>query len=1048
VGTERTCERCGAPLPAGSRFCPNCGAPVRPEGGEERKVVTVLFADLAGSTELASRLDPERYREVMAEFYRLASDEVASLRGRTEKFVGDAVMAVFGLPTAHEDDALRAVRAGLSIRDRAERLGEDLGLNPPLRVRVGINTGAVAAGSVEPGQFFVSGAAVNLAARLQQAAEPGEVLVGDVTWQLTRHAADFGPSRPVRARGFAEDVSACPVVALSTRSSRRTIPLVGRRRELELLVGTFERARESSRAHMVTLIGEPGIGKSRLVEEVLAAVPDEATTLVGRASEFGEDVAFAPVAEMLRRHLALDPDTEPDEIRARLEEVVAGCCDPSEVDQVAARLGLLLGVGEESQRGNPYRAAEIRAGLTTFVAGLARTGPVVMVVDDLHLAREGLLDMLEEIVRESRRLPLLVLAVAREDLLKDRPAWGAGLSDALTLRLESLSGREALELAAAAGEGLDEDTARDVAQHAGGNPFFIIETTGMLLHARGEEPHGVQVEHLLAPTVQAMVASRIDHLPERARNLLRTVSVFPGNAFHESKLALLATVEPDVLRTLEDEEMLVRDQDRPGRWRFRHELLREVAYESVTKRDRIRLHTTVAEGLDELEAAEKHAGQVAFHLHEAARAALDLDPNDRSLARRAIAALRRAGDLARWRMESRAAVELYERALALAGPREIWGFDEAWCLAGTGEARYWLGQYEAAEDALQGAVELAGDELDTAALAYRFLGDIALNIKGDPEAADEQFRRALDASREGKNPWSLARALLTAGWVPYWRRDMNGARAMFEEALEIARANEEGDRWAEARALNSLASLGAPSGEPAASLALAEQALELGREMGDPFTVATAQERRAGSLRAMWRLDEAATASDEAVRIYRDLGARWELASALGDRGNVRRLLGRLDEAETDLREALELCRQLGDRVLVAWTAAELATALVLEGRIDDARKLADDPTLPETMDAAGDRTALLWARTLIALSEGDQEAARALALEALEVERAKPSALSLATSTWWAGTFFGPDAVGGEDALAEAREHLERIGYRRPLEEVVIVKGMVVGVG
>jgi tetratricopeptide (TPR) repeat protein len=824
--------------------------------------------------------------------------------------------------------------------------------------------------------------------------------------------------------------------------------VVGRRRELDLLVGSFERAREASRAHVVTLIGEPGIGKTRLVEEVMAAIPDEATALVGRASEFGEDVAFAPLADMVRRHLGVEADTDPDELQTRLHDAVAALADPSDVVQVAARLGLLLGLGEEAQRGNPYRAAEIRAGLVTLIAGLARRGPVVIVVDDLQLARESLLQMLEEIVRESRRAPFFLLAVGREELLKNRPAWAAGLPDALTLRLEPLSEREALELAEAAAESLDEPTARRVADHAGGNPFFIIETTGMLLHTRGEEPHGVEVEHLLPPTVQAMVASRIDHLPDRARNLLRTASVFPGNAFTESKLVLVASVDPDVLRTLEEEEMIVRDPDRPGRWRFRHELLREVAYESVTKRDRIRLHTALAEGLDELEAMEKHAGEVAYHLEEAARAALDLDPSDRAPARRAVAALKRAGDLARWRMESRAAVELYERALGLAGPRETWARDAAWCLAGIGEARYWLGEYGGSEEALRRAVELAGDELDTNALAFRFLGDITLNIRGDPEGAEVLFDKALDAAREGKNAWALARTLLTAGWVPYWRRDLDAAREMFEEALRIARENEEEDRWAEARALNSLASLGSPSGEPAASLELAEQALALGREMGDPFTVATAQERRSGSLRAMWRLEEALGASDEAVRIYRDLGARWELASALGDRGNMHRLVGRLDDAEADLREALDLCRRISDRVLIAWTAAELATALVLKGERDEARAIAEDPTIPETMDVAGDRTALLWARALIALAGGDEDGARGLALEALGLERGAGPSMSLAASTWWAGTFFGPDAVGGEQVLAEAREHLERIGYRRPLEEAVLMKGGLAAVG
>jgi class 3 adenylate cyclase/tetratricopeptide (TPR) repeat protein len=1036
MSSQATCERCGALLPADARFCPTCGMPVAVEVGEERKVVTILFADLAGSTELAARLDPERFREVMAEFYRQAGDEVTSLRGRTEKFVGDAVMAVFGLPVAHDDDALRAVRAGLAIRDLADRLGEQLGLSEPLRVRVGINTGPVAAGSADAGQFIVSGAAVNFAARLQQAAQPGEVLVGDVTWQLTRHAADFGPHRGIQAKGFEGEVPACPVLALSTRSSRRTIPLVGRRRELDLLMGTFERARETSRAHLVTLIGEPGIGKSRLVEEVLAGAPEDVTVLVGRASEFGEDVALAPLADMLRRHLGIETEVPAEKVQRRLEDVVSGCCDPSEVEQVAGRLGLLLGLGEESQRGNPYRAAEIRAGLATFLGGLARSGPVLVVLDDLHLARPTLLDMVEELIREGRRLPLLALAVAREDLLRERPTWGAGLPDALVLRLEVLSEGEARELAAAAGEPLDEATAERVAEHAGGNPFFIIETTGMLLHARGEEPHGVRVEHLLPPTVQAMVASRIDHLPDRARNLLRVASVFPGNAFHESKLAIVATADPDLLGTLEEEEMIVRDEDRPGRWRFRHELLRDVAYESVTKRDRIRLHSAVAEGLDELEAIEKHAAQVAFHLEEAARAALDLDPGDRGPARRAVAALRRAGDLARWRMESRPAIELYERGLALAPAEGEWGLDEAWCFAGIGEARYWLGEYEAAELSLTRAVELAEENPDTRALAYRFLGDISLNIKADPERARELFDGALAAAREGRNPWALARTLLMAGWVPYWREDRDRARAMFEEALAIARENPEGDRWAEARALTSLASLGSPDGVPASSLELADRALTLGREMGDPFTVATAQERRSSSFRAMWRLDDAMAASDEAVRIYRDLGARWELASALGDRGAIHRLGGRLDQAEDDLREALALCQKLGDRTLIAFTASELATILVLRGDLEAARGAVEDARLHEVLDPVHDRTAVLWARALIALGEGEGDEARTLALEAFDIERAKGSSNSFAVATWWVGRFFGPDVVGGQEALDDARRRLEEIGWRRALEE------------
>src|SRR5438094_2117818 len=233
------CPNCGTPLPEDARFCPNCGTPVAAPAVQERKLVTVVFADLAGSTELATHLDPERYREVMQAFYQMVSRELASLRGRAEKFVGDAVMAVFGLPHAHDDDALRAVRAGLIIRDRTERLGEMLGLPVPLKVRVGINSGDVAVGPGTGDQPLVVGAGVNLAARLQQAADPGEVLAGETTVQLTRQFVRFGERRRVTAKGFEEEIDAFPVLELAPRSARRTIPIVGRSRELALLTDAF-----------------------------------------------------------------------------------------------------------------------------------------------------------------------------------------------------------------------------------------------------------------------------------------------------------------------------------------------------------------------------------------------------------------------------------------------------------------------------------------------------------------------------------------------------------------------------------------------------------------------------------------------------------------------------------------------------------------------------------------------------------------------------------------------------------------------------------------
>jgi tetratricopeptide (TPR) repeat protein len=647
---------------------------------------------------------------------------------------------------------------------------------------------------------------------------------------------------------------------------------------------------------------------------------------------------------------------------------------------------------------------------------------------------------------EVRRLPVLVVAVGREEPPGPRSQWVPASADALTIRLEPLGQEDALELARAAGELLDEETAERVVSQAGGNPFFIVETTGMLMHERGEEPHGPLPTGVVPPTVQAVVASRLDHLPETARNLFRMVSVFPGSAFHESTLALVTEVDPEVLKKLEEEEVIVGDKERPGRWRFRHELLRDVAYETLAKRDRRRLHEKVAEGLRRM-GADEHARQVAYHLEEAARAALDLDPGDGEARRRAVAALRRAGDLARRRMEARAAIDLYERALAMAGPDDVWGVAESRVLAGMGESRYWLGEYDPAEESLRRALEAGGDDPGTRAMAQRFLADILLNIRGDPEGAATLFDQALEAARELGDQWAMARTLLMAGWAPYWRDDIEGARTSFEEALRIARANPEGDRWAEARALVALASISGREG-PAAALETADEALALGREMKDPFTVATAQERRASPLRAMWRLEEAFAAVDEAVRTYRELGARWELASALGDRGATHRLTGRLAEAEQDLRESLALCRDLGDRTLVAYTVSELATILLMRGNATEARELVDDPSLPVGPDAPHDRTVVLWARAMVDLAEGDPEAARKVALEALDIERTYGDSISKDVLTWWTGTFFGADAVGGQGPMDEARGRLEQIGYKRAFVEPDQVRSALVAVG
>jgi tetratricopeptide (TPR) repeat protein len=610
----------------------------------------------------------------------------------------------------------------------------------------------------------------------------------------------------------------------------------------------------------------------------------------------------------------------------------------------------------------------------------------------------------------------------------------------VTLWVEPLVPEDAVQLAIEAGDLRQIDAVR-VAEHAGGNPLFIIEITGMLY--REEEtlpPTGSAPSvRLLPPTVQAVIASRIDSLSPGARDAIRNASVFPSGVFDASELAFLIEPSKDVFAELEDAEFLVRDEDRADRWRFRSDVLRDVAYETLAKRERQRLHLRLANRLSEPATTERYARAIAFHLEQAAIAALDMNPRDRTLADRAVDALAHAGDVARRRIEARSATELYQHALALAGPEEAWGTREATILSMLGEALYWLGEFDLAEQALQRALDVEGDESDSvAAHASRFMADIQLTIRGDAEQAAVLFERSLTAARRLGDPAALARTLLMAGWVPFWRDDLEGARRQFGEALEIARSGgERTDRWAEVRALVSLASVTSEDGDEADALALAEEGLELGRASRQEFTTATAEEKLSLALRHMLRLDEAMEHSERAIGTYRELSARWELAGAIGDRGVIHRLAGRLEEAEDELREAFALCRDLKERGLVTWTGAELAKIQILRGDISGARQTMEDPASRLADLEPGSSTPLLVTETVLALAEGDRELARERALSAVANEARTRSGWNVhLAQVWWAGRIFGADAVGGETEMASARSILEAHHWHQALIE------------
>ncbi len=1038
--SQDRCERCGEPLPSSARFCPNCGFPVAAPPAGERKIVTVVFADLVGSTRLSAMLDPELYREVIGAYYQVVTEELEAFEGRAYNFAGDAVVGVFGIPRAHDDDAVRAIRAALAIADRIGRLGERLRLPVPLRCRVGVNTGPVAIGSEAAERGLLFGAVVNAAARLQQIAAPGGVLVGETTWLLANAYVEFGERIEIEAKGFEETLPGWPVLGLSAGAARQAIPFVDRRRELRLLSETFERAVEARRGHMVSLFGEPGIGKSRVTEEFLSRLPENVRVLTGRANRFEEDVTFAPVGQVLLQQLGERPDAPPERIRAALQELVERCCPEGEQHDVLVRLGYALGFADDAGGERRYHVAEIRSALLALLEGLAASDPIVLVFEDMHLAEPALLDLVEQVVRDAKRVPMLALCVARFDLLDERPDWGGGLGDSLNLYLEPMALDDATQLAREAGEGLDDATAGRIAAHAGGNPFFIVETTGMLMHERTALPSGADglPTRLLPPTVQAVIAARIDHLAPAARDLIRKASVFARSTFATSELALIADAAPEALAILEDEELLVRDVDDPETWHFRHGLVRDVAYESLPKRERMRLHLRLADRISaDEQRASRYPRAIAYHLEQAARASLDLDPGDRTLADRAVAALERAGALAMEASQPRPAADLYERALALAGSERDWGVPQASMLANLGEARYWLGDFEAAVGPLERALEIGGEDTRIRAQASRFLGDIELSIRGNREAAQTHLDRALEAARALADPRTLARTLLVAGWEPYWRNDLDRARSMFEEALEVTRSSAEGDPWAEARALTTLAAVISEIGDEDECLSLATAALAIAEATGDGFSIATARESLGNSLRRRGRFEEAEPHLDKAVAAFRELGARWELASSLTSRGIARRLLHRLDDALKDLREAYRICRDLKERSIVTWTAWALARSLSDAGEIAAARQVVEETaTYVRSGDAAETLGWLLEAETAILLAEGDFEGALEHACRALEGVRKRGRSKEISAQVWMIASVFGPDAVGGPEAVEDARETLERTHWEQALVE------------
>ena len=666
------CPECGDENPARARFCLVCGAPLGvPPRDEERKVATVLFADLVGSTELAGAEDPERTRALLNRFYDAMAAEIELVGGTVEKFAGDAVMAAFGAPLAHEDDAERALHAALSMRRRLDELFGDT-----LALRIGVNTGDVVVGRPREGSSFVTGDAVNVAARLEQAAAAGEILAGERTVAAAGSAFEFGKPTTVGAKGKPAGVACRRVVrALSLMRPRGTGALrrvfVGRERELDLLQAAYRALDDDPQPRLLTIIGDPGVGKTRLVRELwdwLAGESPEPLRRTGRCLSYGQGITYWPLAEVLKEHFGILESDSQESVRRRLggREILA----------------LTLGLDVAGDM-HPLAARDrLHEAWVEFVTQLVADQPAVVLVEDLHWAEPDLLDLLERLLRDVRG-PLLLIATARPELLDARPGWGGARRAATTLELEPLSYEDATRmLGALLAFELPADERDTIVERAEGNPFFVEELLATLIDQGvlervgrswkvGALPEGFAVPD----SVQAVVAARIDLLPPAEKAALQAASVI-GRVFWTGPVyELLDGLDPD-FRVLEERDFVRRraGSSLAGEREYvvKHALTREVAYRSLPKARRARLHAAFADWLERVgDRRDEYASLLAYHYTEAAR------PEDADLAwagaedeleklrKRAVASLGRAAELAAGRYELREALMLVDQALAL-----------------------------------------------------------------------------------------------------------------------------------------------------------------------------------------------------------------------------------------------------------------------------------------------------------------------------------------------------------------------------------------------
>ena len=1001
------CPNCGEENPARFRLCGFCGTPLSASlpPGEVRKPATFIFVDLKGSTALTERIDQEAMSEIKKRYFTVMAAQIERHGGTVEKYIGDAIMAVFGIPKAHEDDALRAVRAAYGMQQELNQLNEEFlrFYGVELANRTGVNTGEVVA-NTDPtaNQQLATGDTVNVAARLEQAAPENEILIGETTYDLVRRHVEVEVVEPLELKGKSERVAAYRVIRLRDVASSALLeaPLVGRDAEWAELEGAFQRAVGDGACRLITVVGDPGVGKSRLVREFTSARAPGATILAGRCLPYGDGITFWPLAEVARAAAGIvDEDTTAAAL-AKVAAMIApaGLDTAAIVDRVASILGL-----SPSQ----FPVTELFWGGRRMLETVALQRPVVMVVDDIHLAESTFLDFLEHLVSVSAVVPILALCTARHSLLERQADWSQR-TNSTVVTLEPLSAEDAGGLVdhLLGGAGLDDTTRSKVVQAADGNPLFVEQMVSMLVDKEllrrvdGRwEPTRDMSEVAVPPTIQALLASRLDDLSREERSVVEPAAVI-GLVFYQAAVEEMVPQQvrpsvPGLLGALDDKQFVVVDPSDPDdeTFRFRHGLIRDATYGSLLKRNRAQLHERFvawAEVVNRERGREQEFEEIlGFHLEQAYRYRTELGPLDdagRELARRAATKLGGAGRRAFARGDLPAATSLLRRAGALLPSDDPVGIDTRTEL---GEALSEGGEFvegAAVLDAAHAAAAAIGDER----LATRArLARISLELyseempPGALVAALAEAEAAIEVFRAAHDDAGMARGstIITAMHGTIGRYDLAAAAA--EQTAESALRAGDSRLGAKAAAGYATTALYGPT--PVREVRERSQRL-LDQVAGDRRAEATVLAAMAVADAMLGDIDDARDRHRRAKAIHAELGRSVVSASTSIEGSRIETLAGDIAAAEALLRADDAQLASFGERYFRSTIAGLLANALEAQGKTEDAEAyVALTLELADLADANSQVLARI-ARAKLDARQGLADAAVAAATDALEL--------------------------------------------------------------